>query len=213
MSELDELTEDPVEQEVEQVAATPEPDKGETAETPAAPEDDKQPQSVPLAALQDERRKRQELEAEIERLRVPEEKPDIFVDPDAALAQVENAARQHADQRWIQACRAMAQSQFEDYGDKEATFMDLAKENPALTQQMLQSDNPALFAYQTAQKHERFTQLQNVDEYEAKLRAELEAKIRAEMAGNPRPDLTTAPSSGNDLPTDDDLSALVMGDA
>lgn len=217
MSELDALTEDPELDEAPEVEntdeATPEPEQvEETAEPTAAPE---APQTIPLAALQDERRKRQELEAELNEIRARQtqpERPDLFVDPDAALDMVRNEARQHADQRWIQACRAMAQAQHADYGDKESIFMDLAKDNPTLAQEMLKADNPALFAYQTAEKHEKFQRMQNVDDYEKHVRAEIEAKVRAEMGG--RPDLVNTPGvSSQGLPSDDDLSAIVLGDA
>ena len=211
-----ELDDAPEEVKAETVEETAPVEVEETAETTAAPESDK-PNTIPLAALQDERRKRQELEAELEALKSaqPEpERPDLFVDPDAALDRIRDEAKQHSDQRWIQSCRAMVQAQYSDYGDKESVFMDLAKENPSLTQEMLKSDNPALFAYQTAQKHERYAQIKNVDEYEAKVRAEIEAKVRAEMGIKEPPDLTSAPGAGNsDLPTDDDLSALVLGDS
>ncbi len=221
MSELDALTEDPELEELPE-AETPEVDDTvtdeveEIAETTAAPESDK-PQTIPLAALQDERRKRQELEAEVERLRAqaPEfERPDLFVDPDGALNQIRDEARHHADQRWIQSCRAMVQAQHADYADKESVFMDLARENPTLTQQMLKSDNPALFAYQTALKHERFEKLQDVDGYEKSVRAEIEAKVRAELGASPAPDLTSMTGvSSAELPTDDELSSIVLGDA
>ena len=61
----------------------------------------------------------------------------------------------------------------DDYESREQEFIELAQSNPEYVTQLRASPNPARFAYETAIRHQEMAQLQNVDEYKSKLRAEL----------------------------------------
>lgn len=214
MSELDELTEDEADSTVVDEGEVTGEEGATPAQPEAEPEPEPAPQTVPLAALQDERRKRQELEAQIEQLRDQSPKPDIFEDPDAVLEKLKAEVIGHADQRWINASRAMVMASKPDYVEREAVFMELTQGNPSLVSEMMKADNPALFAYETARKHAEYQDMQNVDDLKAKMRAEIKAELEAEMGGSaPRPSLATTTAAGTgDLPSDDDLASLVLGD-
>jgi len=71
--------------------------------------------------------------------------------------------------------------QHDDYDATETQFTAMATENPQLARDLAASPNPAKFAYDTVKKAEKLAKLENVDEYESTLRAEIEAKVRAEL--------------------------------
>ena len=141
---------------------------------------------VPLAALLDEREKRQKLQAELEQYRSqqkPQETqpPDLFDDPAAYAAHVEQLISNKGFENAVVVSQAMMRMQHEDYDAMEAKFADMVKENPSLAVQLRNAELPAVFAYETAKKAEKLALLENVDEWEVKKTAELEAKIRAEL--------------------------------
>ena len=57
------------------------------------------------------------------------------------------AASEHRDSVKSGLSRDMMMAQHADYAEKEAAFLRLAEANPQLVNEMLQSDNPARFAY------------------------------------------------------------------
>lgn len=142
---------------------------------------------VPLAALMDEREKRQKLQAENEQLRAqikPQEAaqpPDLFDDPAAYAAHVEQLISNKGFENAVVVSQAMMRMQHEDYDAMEAKFADMVKENPSLAVQLRNAELPAVFAYETAKKAEKLAAMENIEEWEAKKTAELEAKIRAEL--------------------------------
>ena len=69
----------------------------------------------------------------------------------------------------------------DDYDAMEANFISLAEENPDLARKMSESANPARFAYETAKKAEKFAEMENVDEWEAKKTAEIESRLREQI--------------------------------
>lgn len=211
MSELDDLTEGEEVEQVETEAQAEEQTTGEESAPPAPPEPE--PKTVPVAALLDERSKRQALEARLAELEARDApKLDLFEDPDAVLENLKREVMSHADQRWINASRAMVMAAKPDYAEREAAFIEMARENPSLSAEMMRSDNPALFAYETARKHAEYQQMQDIDAYKAKIRAELEAEMAAKNGVAPKPSLATATSAtGGDLPSDDDLDSIVLG--
>ena len=167
---------EPAAKEPEQDGSTSEPVKTE-----------KESGHVPLAALLDEREKRQKLQAELEQYRnqqKPQEAaqpPDLFDDPAAYAAHVEQLISNKGFENAVIVSQAMMRMQHEDYDAMEAKFADMVKENPSLAVQLRNAELPAVFAYETAKKAEKLALLENVDEWEAKKTAELEAKIRAEL--------------------------------
>jgi hypothetical protein len=205
---------------------------GETAGAPPAPKADPVPAHVPVPALLDERAKRQEAEREAKELRAQLAErdapaPDPINDPAGAFEHLQQSFNQQLTQLNIKQSRMLVMGQKEDFTEREQQFMKLASENPTLVDEMLQADNPALYAYDTAVKHEELAALKDVDGYKAKLRAEVEAEVRAELAKAGEtaatetaqaakaagiPSLATATESGSgSVPSDDDLSSIVAG--
>lgn len=195
--------ETPVVESLDDVLSSAEPEKTEEATEEKPAETDKvetedstsesestEDKSVPLAALLDERDKRQKIAKELEERdakiaelsKQPEtERPDVFEDQDGAFQHIEqmlNTAR--AEDRFALSRDFMSMLK-DDYEDKEQAFMDIAKDTPSLREELWKSPNPARFAYETAVKHERLKELDNVDEVKDKMRAELREEVKAEL--------------------------------
>lgn len=149
-------------------------------------EDEEGPESWTKSAVLDERRKRQALEAELEKLRQggqpPEaEKPDWYGDPEKAAQAMQQQVSQQAFNTKLDLSQDMMRAQHEDYDELETEFVDLAKQDPRLIQEMQQATNPARFAYDTAKKAREYAAMKDVDSYKAKLRQEVEAELRKEL--------------------------------
>lgn len=170
-----------------------EPETPQEAETPEAKQDGEGPEAWTKAAVLDERRKRQELErklAELEAAKAEDkpQRPDVFADPDGAFGHVEQTLRQEMARQIhstrLELSQEMMRTVYQDYDELESEFVDMAKDNPVLLQDLQQSANPAKFAYETAKKAREAAELKDVDKMrakiEAELRAELEAQIKAE---------------------------------
>lgn len=152
-------------------------------------EDEEGPESWTKAAVLDERRKRQALEAELEKVRQGQqqqpaneaEKADWYADPEKAAQAMQQQLSQQAFNTKLELSQDMMRAQFEDYDEHETEFVDLAKQDPRLIQEMQQAPNPARFAYDTAKKAREYEAMKDVDSYKAKLRQELEAELRKEL--------------------------------
>lgn len=192
---------EPAEPPADKADDEPAPKGDEPAEPPSVPDESTQ---VPIAALQDERRKRQELE---QRLAALEDAPEPEVDTRSDLER----ATAYTDQRFVLATRAMVAAEKPDFSEKETKFLEMAKANPNLAQQMLAADNPALFAYQTAAKQIELDSFEGVDNLREKIRAEVLAELKKSEGIPSDPSLASMPST-TDVPTDDDLSAVCLGD-
>jgi hypothetical protein len=220
-------------------AETPEPAKVETAPEPEvkATEPEVSPtatESKPKdeakedwtkAAVLDERRKRQELErklAEIEsKANAKPKRPDLFEDPDGALSYIENNLREETRAMRTEMARELMRTVAKDYDEVEAEFIEAAKDNPLLLNELANAQNPAKYAYEMGQKMRQMAQMKDTAAYEAKVRAELEAKIRAEIqaeqeaqAGKRKatqvPSLAAAQSRGAiDAPVEESLEAIL----
>lgn len=161
---------------------------GESTESAtAADADDDKTEWTKKMAL-DERRKRQDLErryAELEaKQKAPEakdESSDFFADPDKALGQVKNEIRSELANAKLEISQELMRERFEDYDELESEFVDLAQDNPVLLKQLSEARNPAKFAYETAQKARKAHELDNVDTFREKIRAEEREKARAEL--------------------------------
>ena len=176
----------------EKVEAKPEAKPAEKAPPPPK-EELTAKEKAAFAAAADERRKRQALEAELARYRQPapaqpgvQPQPKSFWDdPEGAFKTEEQKRHEQAASIKIQVSEMLARSKHEDFDEKVAKFVELAKTTPGLGQQMLASPDPAGFAYQTAKNHILIEQAGGVDklmaEREAKARAEERAKVEAEF--------------------------------
>lgn len=192
----------------------PEETKGEESEPPA--EKDESEAKIPVKAQQDERRKRQaaekkaaELEAELAELKKqktnPIKEPDPVEDPEGA----HNSLKGLILQERINLSREMLIDSKPDYLELEKVFVELAKQNPSLVQQMNESPNPAKFAYTKAKEHteyQDFLKTKDSEDYKAFLESKKKAESEKELEETPEekrkksavkvPDLVNA-TSGN----------------
>jgi hypothetical protein len=177
--------ETPAELETEPEGATAAPETTtETIET------QKEEKSVPLAALLDERDKRQAHEAKVKELQAkleeqtktaPAPLPDVLDDQEGFVNGVKAQLATMGLQLRTEMSQELMRMSHEDYDTREAEFTVMATENPQLARDLAASPNPAKYAYDTAVKAEKLSKMDNVEEYEATLRAEIEAKVRAEL--------------------------------
>lgn len=180
--EAEQVTEEPSQNEPEAVEEpTSEPEQGETTAPEAS---EKEPEDWQYKAYKDERSKRQERDAKIQELEAKlAEKtkiPDVFEDQDGFVNSLRSEMQEQVTNIRTDLSRQMMMSLHDDYQEKEDIFVKLAEESPELLTQLRQSSNPAKFAYDQAKKHEEFKQMQDVDSYKAKIRAEIEAQIKSE---------------------------------
>lgn len=221
VEEAEEPGEPPVPQEpAKEPAEQAEPDPG----VPPAPVEEIPSGHVPRAALEDERRKRQEATkasdelkdriAELEKKLTapapqptpqapqvqpqpePVQPPDPWTDPEGALA----FERQNNSAQIFATTVALGQDMMRavkpDYDEVEALFIDEAKRDPLLTQQMMQSRNPAKFAYEKGHQIKLMQEIgSDPTSYKEKIKAELMAEIEAENAANAAPEPTPQPTS------------------
>lgn len=140
---------------------------------------------VPLAALKDERRKRQELEKQLQEWQAkaqPQQKaPDIFEDPDGYSKHMEAKLSQALMNERANISEFMARREYPDLDQKVEVFKELAAQDPSIQQRVLKAISPYHELVDIVNKHERMKAMENIDEYEAKIRAEIEAKVRAEL--------------------------------
>lgn len=160
---------------------------GEKETEDSTPEPKKQDQDDwKFAAYQDEKRKRQELEKQLEELKKteqPENKPDLFEDPDGYQqyqqtqvdSKITNVKAQMSE---FMAAREFGKERVESAFNK---FSEMVQENPALYQKAINAVSPYHEIVEIVEKAEKFEKMQNVEQYEAQLRAEIEQKVRAEL--------------------------------
>lgn len=202
------------EEKVEAKAETkPEEPAKTEAEPPAAKEE-----SVPVKALTEERRKRQEAEKRAQELEekfkqaAPQEQkvPDPIEDPQGYAQYMEDKSNLDALRVKVNLSRDLMLDLKEDYAEKEQVFVELAKTNPFLVQQMNASPNPAKFAYKTAVEHlevQKYKDPKFKDELKEQIRKELLAELqeKGEKPGKKSaldvPDLTKATAAGKNSDT------------
>jgi len=229
--ELDELIGDEPTETVEEV--TPEPEaveaQGEEEATPpvAKPEESTE-HHAPIAALVDERQKRQAAETRVRELEAASQQPapNPIDDPEGALDHLRGEFSQGMWAIKSGLSRDMMSSAHPDYAEKESAFIEMAQANPGLVAEMHASENPARFAYDTAKNAQEYQAMQNVDEYRAKLKAELRAELAEEgQAGADKASrtaseiqdalgvgaLASARASTSTEPVEDDLSSILDG--
>lgn len=195
---------------------------------PAPPAEDSQPEvtgTVPRAALEDERHKRQELERQIHALtqqqqppqyEVPpppqaEEVPDLWVDPEKALAYQAEQLRQEFkgqmaafqqsefDNR-VAVSERLLSMQHEDYDAASKVYADAAKSaaergNLDMLHALRDHPMPAQYAYEVGKQMLAMQQVgSDPDAYRAKLRAEIIAEMQ-QGQGQAQAPAVSAPTS------------------
>lgn len=145
------------------------------------------------AAYKDERAKRQELERRLQELesKIPKveesEKPNAYDDPEAALKYQNDKFERARLEDKLDLSRSMMLELKDDYQDREDEFVEIAKADPDLGKKMLQSSNPAKFAYDHVGKVRQQKELESIgsiDDFKAKLRAEIMAELKQKPAEN-----------------------------
>lgn len=182
--------------------------KGETEDAPPVSEDDK---SKGLeAGISAERKKRQEAEAELARIRAEYEAiknppqpvappPDIWENTEDWQqhfgSQVVNAATQNSN---LNMSEMLARDKFDDFDEVKAEFLALAEQNPVLRQQALNDPHPWRKAYQIAKNARTMTELGATDLEQ--VRAKMREEVMAEMAASAIPNNGAAipPSLSNE---------------
>lgn len=229
---IDDLFKEPSDKEETKVAVTedkvkepekPEPaTEGEETEEPEgkAETTTAEEKSVPIKALTEERRKRQEAEKRAEELEAkltkiePEKVPDPVEDPEGYKQYMEDSRHLDALKVKVSLSRDVMLDLKTDYAEKENVFVELARKNLFLVQQMNASPNPAKFAYQTAVEHLETTKLRD-PKYKETLKEEIRKEILAELKGTARkksaldvPDLTQATAAGKNSDKTESLAEL-----
>lgn len=203
------------------------------SEPPADGDDDRK--MVPIAALHDERRKARALKEENERLRKEKghsedelgigPEPDRFENPeehDAWLLAKHDAEQQlERDAKYkesVDDSRAAAMEKYEDYEEKESIFLMLANRDPKLREEMIDSKDPAAYAYKAASKWEADRDAKLIEKLKAEGKLKDEQDKKPDDAGTKstkkkRPSLVNAAGAGtvaDDSDFDpDDLDSLV----
>lgn len=159
------------------------------AETPTVEKKKDWSQQNEFKGYLDEKGKRQELEKEVESLKAEiaqskkVKKPDALDDPEAAIKYSQDQLEQRIWSQKVGLSESILKSidKFSDYDEKRDLFMDLAKDDTSLAQKLRNSDNPALFAYETAANHLKVKEFSNPD-YEKNLREQIKKEILDEMS-------------------------------
>lgn len=166
----------------------------EAASAPPAPEES----NVPVKALQEERRKRRELEQQLEAMQrqfAAQQQPPADSTPDGFWDNPQGAIAQQVQQmltvRELTKSINRAKTRHNDFDTAFEEFNRLEALNPALTQQALASDDPAEFAYQTVKRAAEVAQYGSIDALLEAKRAEWEAELRAK-APQPRQTFPTS---------------------
>lgn len=159
-----------------EVETAEEPKGEEVTSEPPAPETEER--MVPQAALLDERRKRQELEQQLNSK--PKQAPDVFEDQEGFTNHVTQLVNQQVLNDRANMSEFLARRDYPDLDSKVEKFQEMAQSNPALQQQVLNAVSPYHELYDIVTKADQLAEMQNVDAYKAKLRAEVEAELKAE---------------------------------
>lgn len=168
------------------------------------------------------RAKNRELEERVNTPAQPEQRPDFFEDPDAALSSVEQRMDQKMARMRIEWSEQAARERHEDFEDKVQVFQEQANENPLLWQQMGQAPDPAEFAYRHADQVAKMREFGDISNFEEKVRADerakaekaiaekYEAKLK-ELSNLPGSLSDTRAAGGNDTPsvTDEPLEDIM----
>lgn len=169
----------------------------EPVEEPEAgpPPADKLPQSE-YKALREEREKRQSLESQLEQLRreiqqqqePPAPPPTLWEDENAWGGQlVSTAVQQAAYQSKLQMSEMLMAEQVEDFAEIKQQLVEFVGANPALNQQVAESQHPWRTAYQAFKNQQTMQELGATDlsSLEAKIREKIMAELQGQVPAKP----------------------------
>jgi len=119
-----------------------------------------------------ERRKRQDMQKD-------EPKEDFWTDPDKSLNAMETRLSDRYDDKFINLSEDFARKTYDDYDAKMEVFGKLTQNDPSLVAKMRANSNPAEFAYNEADKHQKLAEFGDLDSYADKIRAEERVKFNS----------------------------------
>lgn len=172
--------------ESEQKEESTETGEKETKTEDSAPEskteDDQQ--SVPIQALMAERDKRQKAEQQLadSQANAPKKPaPDVFEDQKAYTDHMQGEFNQAMMNERLNTSEFYASREHPDLQEKVEAFKEIAKENPALAQQVMNAVSPYHEMYDVVQKHETMLEMKDIDGFKEKTKAELREEVRTEI--------------------------------
>lgn len=179
------------EQQPQEAQATEQLQPGQEAAPPAADTG----KHVPLEALEAERKGRQDwkekairYEEELKQLREQQQRPQQ--QPQDPLVSMQ---QQIINERFNFSEMVLRQAH-QDVDENVKLFQEAARQNPALTAQMMASQHPWKFAYDEGKRLRFAAEIgTDPDAYRKKLRAEIEAEIRGQGAPSPQSQQPAAP--------------------
>lgn len=182
-----------VKTEVETEESKPDSAEKEKPEEKTETQEEKEERGT-LAGLKAERAKRQAAEHDRDALseritqlegKLPKSEPAKAIDPIEDPTGFVRQIRQENDASNLKTVLRLSRSamsrQVDDFNEVMSTFTDLAKADRTIAEKMLQAEDPYHFAYEYAKKHLEFKDVENVDEWKDKTRAELRIEIEAEL--------------------------------
>jgi len=134
--------------------------------------------SVPVAALADERRKRQELEAELQRLREAKPKTDFFEDPNKAFEERIESTLTPWKERFFKLSIKAARAGRDDYEEVSEAFSRAADADPRLTEQLRDHDDPGEFIYSVGKQLKELSDVGgDIGKYRSKIESQYTTKL------------------------------------
>jgi hypothetical protein len=136
-----------------------------------------------LRGLEEERKKRQELERQLQALQKPEKKEEktFWDDPEGKLNAHTQQVQQIALQTKLQTSEVIARSRHADFDEKIQVFAQILEQTPGLHAQWLSSPDPAEFAYRAGSARAELTAAGDMEKWREQVRTEERKKIEAEF--------------------------------
>lgn len=132
-----------------------------------------------VAGIIDERRKRQELEVELAKLREAKPKTDIWEDPEKAISERLDEKLQPLQARYFNLSMKTAQRLHEDFQEVAEVFAEKAQSDSRLVQAMRESDDPGEYIYTVGLQ---LKELGDVGGDFAKYKEKVTGELKAELA-------------------------------
>lgn len=142
-----------------------------------------------LRGLEEERRKRQDLERQLNEIRNAKQQPEgekktFWDDPEGTLKRFEQGLDQKLTQRELDTrlstSEYIARSKYQDFDQKVQIFAELLQSTPGLHAQWLASPDPAEFVYRTAEKTQLLRDAGGLEQLRAKIEKETREKLESE---------------------------------
>lgn len=166
--------------------------EAESEDEASTPEEEKKEEPWHITAVMDEREKRQaaqkrveELEKQLKELQKggDDDSVSVFDDEKKFAERILNDVDQKVLNRTLNMSQAIAEREFgkDTVAEKLAAFKDMASDNQELLQRVYDAPSPYHELIDIVDKHEKAKEMENIDEYREKVRAEERAKLEKEF--------------------------------